>query len=281
MPNSNRQAAEPSLDRRQFLKTVGKTIAGAALATGGLSFLAEGSAYGQSSSDLDRYDFLMPRVKFTCGQGAGDRWCVTPGGDRNLLLTLRDVVRCKVKLSPNCRDYDPRWGDESHFNAVVDLTGIEQMRKYPFLFMTADCEYELSDKKKANLGQYINEGGFLLMDDCVVGEGGDFFYQSSYRILEEIFGPGSVKRIPRDHEIFHNVYDLGDIGLPHLQGQNHGARGIFIGDRLAAFLSSNDIHCGWGDGQRVWFGRGGIRGTHTYKEAIQMGINIIMYAISH
>jgi len=106
-----------------------------------------------------------------------------------------------------------------------------------------------------------------------------------------------VQRIPLEHEIFHNVYDLGDEGLPYMEhqnrvllpgmrqprqrglpymhGQNHGARGVFIGDRLAVFLSSTDIHCGWCDSHGFEFDK------QNYEKAIQMGINIIMYAISH
>jgi hypothetical protein len=64
-------------------------------------------------------------------------------------------------------------------------------------------------------------------------------------------------------------------GLPYMHGQNHGARGVFIGERLAVFLASTDIHCGWCDSRGFEFGR------RSYEKAIQMGINIIMYAISH
>jgi hypothetical protein len=165
--------------------------------------------------------------------------------------------------------------------------------------MTGENHYKFDDKEKANLREYINRGGFLLMDDCVVGNGGDFFYKSSYALLEEVFGSGAVKRIRPEHEVFHNVYDLTKTGLPSLQqqiptimpgfrrpaqapmpymrghGQNHGARGVFIGDRLAVFLSSTDLHCGWCDSRGATFGRA------SYEKTIQMGINIIMYAISH
>ena len=60
-----------------------------------------------------------------------------------------------------------------------------------------------------------------------------------------------------------------------MHGQNHGARGVFVGDRLAIFLTSTDIHCGWCDTHGLEWGK------ENYKKAIQMGINIIMYAISH
>ena len=163
--------------------------------------------------------------------------------------------------------------------------------------MTGENPYKLNSRQKGNFKEYISRGGFLLMDDCVVLRGGDFFYRSSYELLEEVFGRGAVKRIPHEHEVFHNVYDLGETGLPHMErhdtvilpgmprprqaglpymhGQNHGARGVFIGDRLAVFLSSTDLHCGWCDSHGFTFGRS------NYEKAIQMGINIIMYAISH
>lgn len=173
----------------------------------------------------------------------------------------------------------------------------EEIRKYPLLFMTGENHYKLDDQQKRNLAEYVLRGGFLLMDDCVVGSGGDFFYKSSYELLEEVFGRGAVRRIPLEHEIFHNMYDLGQTGLPHLEqqnlvllpgmrspqqiglpymhGQNHGARGVFVEDRLAVFLSSTDLHCGWCDSHGLTFGR------RNYEKAIQMGINIIMYALSH
>ncbi|MHC4664983.1 MAG: DUF4159 domain-containing protein [Planctomycetota bacterium] len=276
---------EENISRRTLLKKVGTTVAGAVFAAAGLPSGAGQTAYGESSSDLEKYDFLMPRVKFECDMKVNDRWNAFPGGDRNLLVNFASVVRCRVKLPPDCDDNRPHDGDERHFNAIVDFNNMHQLRKYPFLFMTASGSYTLSNQKKRHLLQYIYEGGFLLMDDCVHGgfDDRDFFYQSSYELLEDVFGRGAVRQVPNEHEIFHNVYNLGDIGLPYMIGQDHGARGVFVGDRLAVFLSSTDIHCGWADSRGRWFGTGGKRGIgkHGYKEAIQMGINIIMYAVSH
>ena len=123
----------------------------------------------------------------------------------------------------------------------------------------------------------------MLMDDCVDASSGDRFYQSSYKMLKNLFGAGAVKSIPLDHEVFSNVYDLRRMGLPTLWGVNHGAKGVFINERLAVFLSSVDLHCGWGDLPGDSFGKKGTRrhGQHGYEESIQMGINIIMYSISH
>jgi len=116
------------------------------------------------------------------------------------------------------------------------------------------------------------------MDDCVFRPAGDFFYRRSLAVIEQAFGVGSVRPIPVDHEIFHNVYDMGTSGLPYVQGQRHSAKGVFIGDRLAVFLSATDLHCGWTDRQGRWFG--GSRNAR-YKSSIEMGINILMYAMAH
>jgi hypothetical protein len=155
--------------------------------------------------------------------------------------------------------------------------------------MTGENGYVFTDEQKQNLKDYIKAGGFLLMDDCVVLDGGDFFYRSSFELLENLFGKGSVRQIPREHEVCRNIYDLRDVGLPTLEyirrrgmrgmrqthGQNHGPRGLFTGDRLAVFLSSTDLHCGWCDSHGIEWGPDG------YRKTIQWGINIIMYAMTH
>jgi hypothetical protein len=179
------------IDRRRFITAAGKTVAATALGSAGLSLLSPTSAYAASMRD-DHYDFLMPRVKFACDERVEAPWNTYPGADKNLLQSLSSVIRCKVKLPAGCNNNQPEIGSDDQFNAVVDLTDIEQLRNYPFLFMTAEGYYTLTDRKKQNLKQYIENGGFLAMDDCVYAGTGDYFFQSSYKLLEEVFGPGSV-----------------------------------------------------------------------------------------
>lgn len=280
------------MDRRKFLKKVSGTAAGLVFLSGKLCAVAKQNSnqanntdpgrYENDIDDYEKYDFVMPRVKFTPikvpGRGEGpDKWNVRPGGDKNLLIRLSSVIRCSTKPILKVRSgWDPQYAvEEGQLNGIVTFDEPEKLRRYPFLFMTDENEFKFTQTQKNNLREYIRRGGFLLMDDCVVLNGGDFFYQSAYSLLEDVFGKNSVKIIPHEHEIFHNVYDLGAIGLPYLKGQNHGARGVYNGNRLAVFLSSNDIHCGWCDEARNNFGPMG----HEY--ALQMGVNIIMYALSH
>jgi len=289
-----------ALRRRDFLRLTGGVLlgvaAGGARRPGGFppgtpSRPAD-SPYDPNAqsepTDLDEYDFILPRVRVIelpfKGRGKGpDVWNVRPGGDANLLRELSRVVRCRTKPIGGAIDWQPQYAWEGQLNATVTLDDPERLRHYPFLFMTGENHFEFTSDQKGNLKDFLTAGGFLLMDDCVVGSGGDFFYTSCFRLLEELFGRGSVRMIPREHEVFHNVFDLGDTGLPHLQytgrrgshGQNHGARGLFFGDRLAVFLSSTDLHCGWCDSHGIEWGPDG------YRKTIQLGINIILYALTH
>jgi hypothetical protein len=259
--------------RRGCLRLIG--AGAAAIAASGLVPLLGAAA--SADVDDDQYDFVIARVKFNCDQNVIDVWNTHPGAERNLLTELTKVVRCKVKMPQGCQDAVPYFGEERHFNAVVDFDNPDKMQKYPFLLMTAEGHFTLNAKEKANLKKYVDEGGFIFMDDCVADMGADYFYQCAHKLLEEIFGPGAVKRIPNTHEVFQNVFDFTSTGLPSISTSAvaHGAQGVWRGDRLAIILSSTDIHCGWVDREHAWYGANG------YESAIRFGINMVMYSLAH
>ncbi len=101
-----------------------------------------------------------------------------------------------------------------------------------------------------------------------------------HTMLKELFGP-AFRRIPNTHEIYHNLYDMGDMGLPFVQGQRRGAWGVFVRDRLAVLLSPGDIHCGWADSDFSWYGPKGKPGCQGHHECIRMGVNLATYAMCH
>jgi hypothetical protein len=230
------------MTRRALLKNGALKGSAAALALSGLHALMPRAANAMPAGSEADYDFVIARVKFPCDTRVVDSWSTHPGGDRNLLEALSKAVRCNVHLAPGINCANPYYGEEKDFNAVVTFDEFEPLKRYPFLFMTAEGYYTFTSQQKANLKRYIDEGGFLYMDECVAGVGGDYFYKSSVQLLGKIFGRGSVVNVPNSHELFHNVYDLVAIGLPHLGGTKHPAKGVFRGDRLGVFLTSTDIH---------------------------------------
>ena len=273
-------------NRRSFLRGIAGTMLGVSVASAGLPAGRSATPGHSIPPDLNDYDFFMARVRFDSDKSAGDGWNIQPAGDNYLLEELCKAVRCQVKLIPGLRRSRPGGGSVNHFNAVVDLNYADGLHKFPFLFMTAGGHYSFNDAQKQNFKSYVEQGGFILMDDCVAHGPGDFFFHSSCQLLEHLFGKAAVKEISIGHEIFHNVYDLSRIGMPYIQGTNWPPRGLFIDDRLAVVLVSTDIHCGWADRTQTWFGpnvtrRFGGRGIHGYNESIKMGINLIMYVLSH
>ncbi len=264
------------ISRRDFLKTCAAGTTTAALTAFSASAEAAPKSPSVPPQGMQGYDLSMPRVRFECDGRVTCPWNIYPGGEVNLMNEFVAQVHSSVKIPQGAVNYTPMLGQDHQFAAVVDLDNIESMRPFPILFMTAEGRFDLSPAQRDGLKKYIEQGGFILMDDCVYDRGGDFFYQSAHKILAEIFGRDAMEPIPYAHEVFKNVYDLSAEGLPHAQGQRHGARGLFLEERLAVFLSPSDLHCAWTDKDRVWFPDPSV-----YNRTIQMGINILTYALSH
>ena len=265
-----------NLHRRDVLRL------GLGLVAGGPAVLAQGLA---AQSDTQKYDLILPRVRFEETAPPGlpkgpDIWNVRPGGDANLLEEFSAVIRCRTKPVPDTNNWSPQYGTTDQFNEVVSFDAPMRLGEYPILFMTGENPFQFTARQQENLRAYIEHGGFLFMDDCVHAARGDYFFRSARELLRKVFGEKYVRRIPYEHEVFKNVYDLSDMTLPvirrgmNLKGQAHGAWGVFIQNRLAVFLSPSDLHCTWCDR------RGRSYGRSSYNQAIQMGINVLMYALS-
>ncbi len=272
--------------RRQWLKRL--TTAGVAAAAGVLANQAgAGVAWAQAQSraagarlPMADFDFHIARVRFDCNVvGTGARWNVYPGAERYLLEECARVLRSRIHIPTGAVGVNPVRGTDDMFSAVVSFDDFDSLVGHPFALMTGEGAFSFSTSQLANVKRYLDEGGFLLIDDCVLGIEGDLLFQSAVRMLERAYGRGSLVRLPNSHEIFRSAFDLTSIGLPHCQGRPHGAHALMRGDRIAALVSPHDIHCGWVDRGGVWF-PGPAVGPHAHREAIQMGVNIITYALT-
>ncbi len=143
---------------------------------------------------------------------------------------------------------------------------------YPIIHMTGHGRVAFSDSEAAMLREYFERGGFLWADD---NYGMDrYFREQINRVL-----PGSpLVELPFDHEIYHSFYDFPD-GLPkiheHDGGPPHGY-GAFMNGRMVVFYSFNtDIGDGMED-EEVHHDP-----PEKHEAALRMGINIVVYALSH
>jgi hypothetical protein len=157
---------------------------------------------------------------------------------------------------------------------TVKLTELNEMVKYPLIFMHASDYAVFSDEEVKNLREYLNRGGMIYADDCNAGPEGDRFWRSAKDVFENKVFPGKkFSEIPNEDPIFHCHFELV-YGLPIVCGGTHPFLCLKDDkDRIMVFLSSADLHCGWTE-----------RGTHSgilRKQSIKMAINIIVYALTH
>ncbi|HWB58579.1 MAG TPA: DUF4159 domain-containing protein [Chthoniobacteraceae bacterium] len=202
------------------------------------------------------------RLKYTCRGNDDDDWNVHPNGDLNLIDVIREESTANVR---------------KHWN-VADITNLDSMTIFPFLFMHSELAPELEDAHRKNVREYLLRGGFLFAEDCVKGKmrsdgsGDEFFRRMAEVDFPAMFPEGKLEKLPFDHPVFHCFHHF-DKGLPHMQGKEWGLHGLTVKGRLVALLSPSDLHCGWANGKE-WFSE------EKQQQAFHMGTNIYLYAMT-
>lgn len=249
------------LTRRTFLRT---TMAGfGAMGLGTVVGRAAPPVVKSDRPDSREYDFVFSRLKFRDLKRKQTQWAGGANGDQYLLDNLRKHVSIHVQVAR------PKG---SELTRVADLADLKQVLEFPFLFMTDNLGFELPEVELRNLRTYLEAGGFLYADDCVEGATGDFFFQAFRKQMAKAFPGKKMEKLPDDHPVNRCCFSFPF--TPFFQGRDHGTHGLYLDGRLAVLLTSGDIHCGWCQPGENWFGPG------SFKRSIQMGINIVVFALT-
>ncbi|MGH7571933.1 MAG: DUF4159 domain-containing protein [Gemmatimonadota bacterium] len=186
--------------------------------------------------------------------GPGD-WYANPTSLPNLLGFVREELGFSV----------------AEREAVVEATDPE-LDRYPLLYLTGHGEIRLSVEEVAALRRYLTSGGMLHADDNF---GID---ESLRREISRIFPDEPLVELPVDHPIYGIAFAFPD-GLPkiheHAGGPPHGY-GVFHNGRLVVYYTFNtDLGDGWEDPD--------VHGDPAVvrRQALEMGANIIAYALTH
>lgn len=242
------------LSRRRFLSR-GATALGAAWLANWAGREAV-SAETRANGPVKTGQFIFPRLRFDVTDNTPDRWNVSPIGDVILRRKLAELTNVNVSQEP----------------LVVTLADFDDMVRHPFVFMTSEGNFQLTEQEQKNMREFLERGGFIHADDCVY-QGQDRFFRTYNDWMGKMFPDNPMRKIPYDHELFHVYYDFPQ-GSPHMQGVNHGAYGLFEPGtgRIMTVSTPGDLHCGWC-----------CRFFSPEKNlaAIKMGINIIIYFLSH
>lgn len=208
-------------------------------------------AYAQMplGDPAEEYGVRIARVKY----GGGGDWYSDPSSIPNWL-----------------REFERRTGIQTHDEEkVVSLTD-ENLRAYPFLYMTGHGTIKLSRDELSALRSHLEAGGFLYADD-------NYGMDSSFRaMVRDLFPEERLEELPNSHPIYHSFYDLP--GLPKIHehdGKPPQGLGITLDGRLVLFYSyESDIGDGLEDPT--------VHNDPPAKRelAMKMAVNILMYAIT-
>lgn len=154
---------------------------------------------------------------------------------------------------------------------VVEL-GNENLFTYPFIFISGHGNIVLSDFEAERLRTYLERGGFLYIDDDY---GLDPYIR---RELQKVFPDEELVELPFGHPIYHQQFAFAG-GLPKIHEHDDAPAqgfGIFIDNRLAVYYTyETNLSDGW-EPPEVHHNPDEVRRT-----ALQMGTNILIYALSN
>jgi len=215
--------------------------------------------------------FRFARVRYR-SQGWRDKWATDfPESDLNLPHRLRELTSMQVHPQ----------------SVIVELTD-ENLGDFPFLYLVEPGAMYLSEPEVEGLRNYLNNGGFLMVDDFW----GEQEWYNFYHNIKRVFPNREPEELPLEHEIFHLVYDLKEKPMIVSIGSwMHGRRSerpdadephyksIFDdkGRMMVIICHNTDLGDGWEEEgvDPIYFKE------YSERFAYPLGINIITYAMTH
>ena len=194
--------------------------------------------------------FSITRIHY---DGGGD-WYADPSSIPNMLEYLKDHTNIAV----NPLEKRAEIGDDIFSGSS-------------FLYITGHGNIKFNDEEAQTLRDHLLSGAFLHADD---NYGMD---KSFRREMKKVFPEKDWVELPPDHPIF-NIYYVFPNGLPKVHEHENNrpqALGLFNeGTLMVLYTFESDLGDGWED-PKVHNDSEDI-----HQSALEMGTNIILYALS-
>ena len=277
-PNLKSEAPSPCLLLESFtvpVKNITMRIVRRVLPTiGVVIFVAAGLAIaGQFGRDFNRAfgyipqndppptEFIFARWSYTSG-GYGGWEHDYPSAEQHILQIMKETVGINV---------------ERMSYRVVELSSPE-IFDYPFSYISEPGTMRLTNQEVDNLREYINRGGFIMVDDFGGQGQGQWEFETLRSTLRQAFPGREMFELTVDHPLFHTFYDIDSVQAVHPMS---GARSIFLGfpddeGRVAMVICyAADVGDFW---EHIDSPRYPVRPS---AEALKLGIDFVMYAMTH
>lgn len=201
--------------------------------------------------------FFFTRIQYESGD-----WDTDQRMPSNLLNSLVEYTSLEIDL-------------EEH---IVPLSSPE-IFECPFCYLSGHKLVQFTDKENEHFVKYVNNGGFVFVDDCNHDIDG-LFAKSFEQQMERSFGPDRLQKISNQHEIYRSFFEFED-GPPPSSVELNGwgddmvheyLKAIEVDGRIGVLYSNKDYGCEWDYDFRNkrWLA----------EDNTKFAVNIVMYALT-
>jgi hypothetical protein len=207
-------------------------------------------------------DEKRPTDEFVFGQLRHDgHWNVHPGGAAALLRTLRQQTSVRTSLK-----------------RVPVTPGKEDLSGFTFLYLTGLDDFTFDADAVNALKNFLKGNGTLLINN---GLGLAKFDAAVRRELKKLLPEAELQPVPPTHPVYSSVFKIAeaqytpavaklhrDLHAPYLEG-------VAINGDLRVIYSPFDLEAGWEGCEHP------LALAYEPASAAQLGVNLILYAVTH
>lgn len=202
--------------------------------------------------------FTFTRIKYRSGN-----WDTDQRMPSNILNSLLEYTTIPIDLREK----------------VVELSS-NDLFLYPFSYLSGHKLVQFDTREAANFKNYVENGGFVFVDDCNHDIDG-LFARSFEAEMAKLFGQSALKKIPNDHALYHSFFSF-EKGPPTTSFELNGwgddlvhdyLKAITINGRIAVLYSNKDYGCEWDYDYR--------NKRFLAEDNTKFGVNVILYALNH
>lgn len=161
---------------------------------------------------------------------------------------------------------------------IVPLSS-EKIFESPFCYLSGHKLVQFDADERRNFKNYVENGGFVFVDDCNHDIDG-LFAKSFEKQMAELFGNKALKKISNKHGIYSAFFNFDD-GPPTTSQELNGwgddiihdyLKAITINGKIAVLYSNKDYGCEWDYDYRNkrWLA----------EDNTKFAMNIIIYALT-
>ncbi|MBI3470931.1 MAG: DUF4159 domain-containing protein [Candidatus Solibacter usitatus] len=220
----------------------------------------------------EKTEYVFARLRYPSFRGSYYRrgsWATDyPKADRQFLQGVRRLTRTHARSAEQ----------------VVDVDS-DEIYRYPWVYAVEVGHWELSQTQGAHLREYLDRGGFLMVDDFHGADEWEIFEESFRRI----FPDRPIVELENSDSVFHVLYELDErFQVPGVHtiwsGRTHEKggvdprwRGVYDqkGRLVVAICHNMDLGDAW-----EWADE--PRYPERYASlAYRIGVNYIIYSMTH